>query len=83
MIVDFLFYYNDKCKNSITKMTPREVLFDHKNKKMIEKVIINREKSRKNFIQEIDYDVGDFVLITSRLLELPNKRVKSFKREND
>ena len=64
MITDFLFYYNNKCKNSTTKMTPRGVLFNYKNKEIIEKVIINTEKSRKNFIQEIDYDVGDSVLIT-------------------
>ena len=48
---------------------------------MIEKGIINKEKSRKNFIQEINYDVGDSVLITSCLLELPNKRIRTFKRE--
>ena len=48
---------------------------------MIEKVIINTENSRKNFIQEIDYDVGHSVLITSWLLELPNKRIRSIKRE--
>ena len=65
MITDVLFYYNNKCKHSTTKITPREVLFNYKNKEMIEKVIINTEKSRKNFIQEIDYDFGDFVLITS------------------
>ena len=27
MITDFHFYYNNKCKHSTTKMTPREVLF--------------------------------------------------------
>ena len=48
---------------------------------MIEKVIINTEKSRKNFIQEIDYDVGDSVLITSWLLELPNKRIRTFNKK--
>ena len=62
-------------------MSPREVLFNYKNKQMIEKAIVNTEKSRKNFIQEIDYDVGDSVLITLWLLELPNKRIRSFKRE--
>ena len=81
MITDFLFYYNNKCKHSTTKMTPREVLFNYKNKEIIEKVIINTEKSRKNFIQEIDFEVGDSVLITSLFLELPNKRIRSFKRE--
>ena len=73
MIADFLLYYNNKFKHSTTKMTPREVLFNYKNKEMIEKVIINTEKSMKNFIQEIDYDVGDSLLITSWLLELPKK----------
>ena len=53
MITDVLFYYNNKCKHSTTKITPREVLFNYKNKEMIEKVIINTEKSR-NFFQEID-----------------------------
>ena len=62
-------------------MTPREVLFDYKNKEMIDKVIINTEKFRKNLIQEIDYDVGDSALIISWFLELPNKRIRSFKRE--
>ena len=48
---------------------------------MIDKVIINTEKFSKKFIKEIDYDVGDSALITSRLLELPNKRIRSFKKE--
>ena len=81
MITYFLFYYNNKLKHLTTKMTQREVLFNYINKEIIEKVIINTEKSRKNFIQEIDYDVGDSVLITSWLLELPNKRIRPFKRE--
>ena len=51
-------------------MTPRESLFNYKNKEMVKKEIINTEKSMKNFIQEIDYDVGDTALITSWLLEL-------------
>ena len=38
---DFNFYYNNKCKHSKTKMTPREVLFNYKNKYMHEKLIIN------------------------------------------
>ena len=48
---------------------------------MIEKVIINIEKSRKNFIQEIDYDAGDIILITSWHLELPNKRIRTINRK--
>ena len=47
---------------------------------MIEKVIINIEKSRKNFYQEIYYDVGDSILITSWYLELPNKIIRTFNR---
>ena len=80
MISDF-HYYNNKCKHSKTKMTTREVLFNYKNKEMIEKIIINTEKSRKNFIQEIDYDVWDSILITSWLLQFSNKRIRSFKIE--
>ena len=34
-------------------MIPREVLFNYKNKEMIEKVIINTEKSRKTFIKKL------------------------------
>ena len=81
MITDFHFYYNNKCKHSKTKMTPREVLFYCKNKEMIEKLIINTEKSRKNFIQEISYDAGDSVLIITWLLESPNKRIRTFNRK--
>ena len=50
---DFHFYYNNKCKHSTTKMTPREVIFNYKNKEIIEKVIINIEKSRKIFIKKL------------------------------
>ena len=35
MITDFGFYYNNKCKHSTTKMTPKELLFNYKNKEMI------------------------------------------------
>ena len=77
----FPFYYNNKYKHSATKMTPREVLFNYKNKEMIEKEIINTEKSKKNFYQEIDYNVGYSILITSWHLELPNKRLRTFNRK--
>ena len=81
MITYFYFYYNSKCKHSTNKITIREVLFNYKNKEMIEKVIINTEKSWKFFLsQEIDYDVGDSILITSWHLELPNKRIRTFNR---
>ena len=48
---------------------------------MIEKVIINTEKSRKIFIKKIDYDVGDSILITSWHLELSNKITRTFNRK--
>ena len=48
---------------------------------MIEKVIINTEKSRKIFIKKIDYDVGDSILITSWHLELSNKIIRTFNRK--
>ena len=35
MITDFHFYYNNKYKHLTTKMIPREVLFNYKNKEMI------------------------------------------------
>ena len=69
------------CKYSTTKMISREVLFNYKNVEMIEKVIINTEKSRKKFIQEIDHDVRDFVLITSWFLELPNIKLDDLKEK--
>ena len=48
---------------------------------MIDNLILNIDKSIKNFIQEIDNDVGDSILITTWLLELPNKRIRSFNNE--
>ena len=47
---------------------------------MIEKVIINTDKSGK-FIKKIDYDVGDSILITSWHYELPNKKIRIFNRK--
>ena len=52
-ITNFHFYYNIKFKHSTTRMTPREVLFNYKNKWMIEKVIINTEKSKKILIKKL------------------------------
>ena len=42
---------------------------------------MNTENSRKAFLQEIDFDVGDSVLLTSWIIELSNKRIRSFKKE--
>ena len=42
---------------------------------------MNTENSRKAFLQEIDFEVGDSVLLTSWITELPNKRMRSFKKE--
>ena len=81
MISDFLHYYNSKRVHSTTKMIPREILFNFKRKSIVEQVIINTENSRKAFLQEIDFEVGDSVLLTSWITELPNKRIRSFKKE--
>ena len=62
-------------------MIPREILFNFKNKSIVEQVIANTECSWKAFLQVIDFDVEDLVLLTSRIAELPNKRIRSFKKE--
>ena len=81
VIGDFLYYYYNKRIHSTTKMIPRDVLFNYKDKNIIDEVIVNTESSRKQFLQEIDFEVGDSVLLTSWIVELPNKRIRSFKRE--
>ena len=65
MVSDFLHYYNSKRVHSTTKMIPREILFNFNNKSIIEQVIVNTENSRKAFLQEIDFEVGDSVLFIS------------------
>ena len=65
MISDFLYYYNSKRVHSTTKMIPREILFNFKNKNIVEQVIVNTENSIKAFLQQIDFEVGDSVLLTS------------------
>ena len=62
-------------------MIGRDVLFNYKDKDIIHEVIVNTESSRKQFFQEIDFEVGDSVLLTSWIVELPNKWIRSFKRE--
>ena len=42
---------------------------------------MNKENSRKAFLYEINFEVGDSVLLTSWITELLNKRISSFKRE--
>ena len=42
---------------------------------------MNTENSRKAFLQEIDFEVGYSVLLTSWITELPNGRIRTFKRE--
>ena len=81
MVSDFLNYYNSKRVHTTTKMIPREILFNFKNKSIVEQVIVNTENSRKVFLQEIYFEVGDSVLLTSWIIELPNKRIRSFKKE--
>ena len=81
MISDFLHYYNSKWVQSTTKMILKEILFNFERKSIIDQVIRNTENSRKAFLQEIDFEVGDSVLLTSGMTELPNKRIRSFKNE--
>ena len=42
---------------------------------------MNTENSRKTFLLEINFGVGESVLLTSWITELPNKRIRSFKKE--
>ena len=81
MVGDFLHYYNIKRVHSTTKMIPREILFNFKNKSIVEQVIANTGNYRKAFLQEIDFEVEDSVLLNSWMTELPNKRIRSFKKE--
>ena len=81
MVSDFFHYCNSKRVHSTTKMIPREILFNFNNKSIVEQVIVNTENYRKAFLQEIDFEVGDSVLLISWMTELPNKRIRSFKNE--
>ena len=65
MVRNFLHYYNSKRVHSTIKMILREILFNFKNKRIVEQVIVNTENSRKAFLQEIDFEVEDSVLFTS------------------
>ena len=58
-----------------------EILFNFKRKSIVEQVIMNTENSRNAFLQEIDFEVGDLVLLTSWITELSNIRIRSFKKE--
>ena len=80
MVSDFLHYLNSKRVHSTTKMIQREILINFKNKSIVEQVIVNTENYRKAFLQEIDFEVGDSVLLTSGITELPNKRIRSYKK---
>ena len=46
MISDLLYYYNSKRVHLTTKMIPREILFNLKNKSIVEHFIVNIENSR-------------------------------------
>ena len=74
MVSNFLHYYNSKRVHSTTKVIPREILFNFKSKSIVEQVIVNTENSRKAFLQEIYFEVGDSVLLNSWITELPNKK---------
>ena len=43
MVSDFLHYYNSKRVHSTTKMIPREILFNFKNKSIVDQVIVYTE----------------------------------------
>ena len=72
IVSDFLHYYNSKRFHSITKMIPREILFNFKTKVLLSKLL---------WILKINFEVGDSVLLTTWITELPNKRIRSFKNE--
>ena len=82
MVSDFLHHYNSKRVLSTTKIIPREILFKFKNKSIAEQDIVNTENCRKPFLQEIDFEVGHSFLLISWMTELPNKRIRSFKKES-
>ena len=75
-------YLLDWAHKSIkSHLKTREILFNFKRKSIVEQVIMNTENSRKAFLQEIDFEVGDSVLLTSWITKLPNIRIRSFKKE--
>ena len=47
----------------------------------MQNIYIQKTLERKASLQEIDFEGGDLVLLTSWITELPNKRIKSFKNE--
>ena len=70
MVSNFLHYYNNKRVYSIVKMIPRKNLLNFKNKSIVKQVIVNTENSRKAFLQEIDFEVGDSILLTSWIYQI-------------
>ena len=77
MVSDFLHYYNRKKVHLTTKMIPREILFNFKNKSIVVQVIVNTENFRKAFLQEIDFEVEELDLLTSWI---PNYQIKEYNR---
>ena len=64
MAIDLVHYYNNKRVHS-TKMILKELLFNFKNKSIVEQAIANTENSRKASLLEIDFEIEDSVLLTS------------------
>ena len=62
-------------------MIPRGILFNLKNKSTVGQAIVNTENSRLVFLQEIDFEVGNSVLLTLSIVKLSNKILRSFKKE--
>ena len=75
-------YLIDWAHKSIkSHLKTREILFNFKRKSIVEQVIMNTENSRKAFLHEIDFEVGDSVWLTSWITKLQNNRIRSFKNE--
>ena len=64
-VSDFLHYCNSKRVHSTTRMIPRKNFNQFQNKSIVEQVIVNTENYRKMFLQKINFEVGDSVLLTS------------------
>ena len=82
IVSDLLHYYNSKKVHLTTKMIPREILYNKKNKSTVGQAIVNTENSRLVFLQEIDFEVGNSVLLTLSIVKLSNKILRSIKRKS-
>ena len=65
MVSDFLHYYNSKRVHSTKKDDSKRNCIQFQNKSIVEQVIVNTENYSKVFLQKINFEVGDSVLLTS------------------